>query len=144
MNSQAGQHFPTNSDIYKALTALPRLYDDTAWMATDLGHTAAGGLTWVHAAIERGSTSSPEHVLFFAGQGFLGTATPEPHPFTQVVGTDDDTVTVQYRWLIGEEPNSTPAGVGTVRYQLTNRDNGEPTVTALDEAPYPPLEPFEY
>ncbi|MDM2402140.1 LppP/LprE family lipoprotein [Mycobacteroides abscessus] len=142
MNSQAGHHFPTAGDIDKALTTLPRLRDDLVWVAADRGHSAAGGLTWVRAIIERGSTSSPEHVLFFAGRGFLGTATPEPHPFTQVVSTDGDTVTVQYRWLLGEEPNSAPAGVGTVRYQLTNRANGEPTVTALDQAPYPPLEEF--
>ncbi|SKH88179.1 LppP/LprE family lipoprotein [Mycobacteroides abscessus] len=142
MNSQAGQHFPTAADIEKALTALPRCHDELAWVAADRGQSAAGGLTWVRAIIERGSTSSPEHVLFFAGRGFLGTATPDPHPFTQVVSTDGDTVTVQYRWLVGEEPNSAPGGVGAVRYQLTHRDNGEPAMTALDEAPYPPLEEF--
>lgn len=144
MNSEAPQHFPTGLDIDQAIAALPRLAPDLAWVGSDRGNSAAGGLTWVRAIVEQGSTSSPEHVLFFAGRGFLGTATPEPHPFTQVIGTVDDTVTLQYRWLVGEEPNSAPAGIGTVRYQLTHRHNGEPTVTALDEAPYPPLEPFEY
>lgn len=142
MNSEAPQHFPTDVDIDQALASLPRLREDLAWLAHKVGHSAGGGLTWVHAISEQSSTSTPEHVLFFASRAFLGTATPAPRPFTAVIGTEDDTVTLQYRWLTGDEPNVAPAGAGTVRYQLSHRANGEPFITALDEAPYPPLEEF--
>lgn len=142
MNSEAAHHFPTDVDIDKALASLPRLQEDLAWLRWRVGQSAGGGLTWVHAIPARASSSTPDHLLFFAADAYLGTATPEPRPFTEVIGSEDDTVTVQYRWLVGDEPNAAPAGLGTVRYQLTHRDNGEPSITALDEAPYPPLEEF--
>lgn len=142
MNSEAPQHFPTDADIDQALASLPRLREDLAWLAHQVGHSAGGGLTWVHAISERSSTSTPEHVLFFAARAFLGTATPDPRPFTDVLATEDDTVTLQYRWLVGDEPNAAPAGVGSVRYQLAHHENGEPFIRVLDEAPYPPLEEF--
>lgn len=125
---------PSPEDIQAALDTLPRLRDDLVWIA-DAGDVVPGSeLAWVHAILAEGSASSPEHLLLFRGRRYLGTATEQPQAYTKVIGTSVDTITVQYRWLIADEPSSAPAGVGTVRYQISD------TIAALDPAPWPARE----
>jgi len=35
-----------------------------------------------------------------------------------VLASDQDTVTVQYQWQVGNQPPRCPNGIGTVRYQI--------------------------
>ncbi|NKY89517.1 LppP/LprE family lipoprotein [Nocardia veterana] len=72
------------------------------------GHCPA--LLWMTAQTPRGTASSPEHVLFFHDNTYLGTAAAKPTAFTSVTGSTDTSVTVQYRWIAGDEPNCCPAG----------------------------------
>ncbi|WP_157680471.1 LppP/LprE family lipoprotein [Mycobacterium dioxanotrophicus] len=107
---------------------------DLTWTAGQRG--GSGDLTWVLAVIAQGTVSTPEHLLLFHRGVFVGTATEEPRPYTRVTDVTDDVVTVQYRWIIDEEPFAAPAGSGTVRYRV-NVDG----VTALDPPPWPPEHP---
>lgn len=104
---------------------------DLTWAIGQQG--AAGEVAWVLAVIAQGSVSSPEHLLLFRNGAFVGTATPEPRPFTRVTDVAGDVVTVEYRWIVGEEPFAAPAGAGTVRYEV-----GTAGVRALDPEPWPP------
>lgn len=131
---------PSPADVQAAMAGLPRLRDDLAWSQYAEGASEAGNLVWVHAIVAEGSASTPEHLLLFKGRTYLGTATQEPRPYTRVLSTNGDTITVEYCWIVGDEPSAAPAGVGTVRYQLTD----EGTVTALDKAPWPTTPPVSY
>lgn len=125
---------PTPEDIQAALDTLPRLREDLVWIADAGDVLPEGGLAWVHAILAEGSASSPEHLLLFRGRQYLGTATEEPQAYTTIIGSEGNTITVQYRWLVDDEPSSEPAGVGTVRYRISD------TITALDSAPWPATE----
>lgn len=95
-------------------------------------HGGSGDVAWVVAVIAQGSVSSPEHLLLFRRGVFAGTATEEPQPYTRVLDVEGDVVTVEYRWILGEEPFAAPAGAGTVRYEVT-----ETGVKPLDPPPWP-------
>lgn len=125
---------PTPEDIQAALDTLPRLREDLVWIADAGDVLPEGQLAWVHVILAEGSASSPEHLLLFRGRQYLGTATEEPQAYTTIIGAEGNTITVQYRWLVDDEPSSEPAGVGTVRYQINE------TITALDAAPWPDCE----
>ena len=119
--------------VEAAVSGLDSLWGDPelTWAVGQLGRS--GDVAWVLAVIAQGSVSSPEHLLLFRNGVFVGTATQEPRPFTRVTGGVGDVVTVEYRWIVGEEPFAAPAGSGTVRYEVR-----EAAVRALDPEPWPP------
>jgi hypothetical protein len=66
---------------------------------------------------EGGTGSSPVQVLLFHEGTYIGTATECALPFTTVTGTSTDSVTIEYRWPRGDDPNATPSGLATVTYR---------------------------
>ncbi|WP_431969343.1 LppP/LprE family lipoprotein [Nocardia sp. bgisy134] len=70
---------------------------------------SCGQLLWVRA-VGGVSAGAPIHVLFFHDGKYLGTATFEPYAFTHVAGSNGDSVTVQYKWLVADEPFAAPQG----------------------------------
>ncbi|WP_454793833.1 LppP/LprE family lipoprotein [Mycolicibacterium lutetiense] len=128
--------FANGLDVAAAQAAVSGL--DSLWGDPDLTwaigqHGSSGDVAWVLAVIAQGSVSSPEHLLLFRKGAFVGTATEEPRPYTRVVDLAGDVVTVEYRWILGEEPFAAPAGAGTVRYEVTAAG-----AVALDPPPWPP------
>ncbi|WP_410870156.1 LppP/LprE family lipoprotein [Nocardia sp. A7] len=80
---------------------------------------SCGELLWVRA-IGGNSAGAPIHVLFFHDGKYLGTGTSEPYAFTQVVGSNLTSATVEYRWLAGDEPFAAPqGGPATITYSWT-------------------------
>ncbi|MFD3591659.1 LppP/LprE family lipoprotein [Nocardia sp. NPDC058640] len=71
--------------------------------------SCAGELLWVRA-IGGNSAGAPIHVLLFRDGKYLGTGTSEPYAFTTVAGSNRTSVTVEYRWLAGDEPFAAPQG----------------------------------
>lgn len=67
-------------------------------------------LLWATAETPMGTVSSPTQVLFFHDGAYLGTATAESYASTRVVGSTDDSVSVQYRWLGEQDANCCPSG----------------------------------
>ena len=98
------------------------------------GHTADCRLSWVLLSLDKATASSPQQVLFFDRNTPLGPATPQPRPYINVTNTGDDTVTVQYQWLVGDEPSCCPTGIGTVRFRIG--DDGK--LQAVDPLPPSP------
>ncbi|MFF1555576.1 LppP/LprE family lipoprotein [Rhodococcus erythropolis] len=84
-------------------------FSGQSWRATSAG-APCSTLVWVTADVEGATGSSPTHVLFFAGGEYLGTATANPTAFTQVVGGNDFTVKVQYKWLRPGDATANPTG----------------------------------
>jgi hypothetical protein len=82
------------------------------WWAEDASADrpgSCGQLLWVRA---KGgpSGSSVVHVLFFHDGKYLGTATSQSYSYTYVAGSNDNSVTVEYRWLAGDESAAAPQG----------------------------------
>ncbi|MFI6953913.1 LppP/LprE family lipoprotein [Nocardia sp. NPDC050408] len=77
---------------------------------TDASVGACPAILWVLAGTPRGTASSPWHVMLFNHAGYLGTATKKSTAYTQVVGSSDRSVGVQYRWLTGKDASCCPSG----------------------------------
>lgn len=103
--------------VSDAVASLPEYFDGVRWVAYEMGDPCAS-FTWVSATSEGATASTPDHHLFFADGVYLGTATAEPYSFTSVTGQSSDTITVNYRWLVGEEAFAAPeGGPVSIRYQ---------------------------
>lgn len=123
-------HAVSPADIESAVKLVPPLWGVHDWTVGRSEQNA--DVTWVLTVIAHGTVSSPQHLLLFHRGVYVGTATQEPRPYTRVLDVTGDVVTVEYRWLLGEEPLAAPAGVGTVRYQVSSQG-----VRALDPPPWP-------
>ncbi|MGU3434920.1 LppP/LprE family lipoprotein [Actinomycetes bacterium M1A6_2h] len=83
------------------------------------------------ASIDSATVSSPETVLFFHENTYLGTATLESYAFTSIVSQMDDTVTVDYKWRNADDANAFPTGgPAQVQYRWTGS-----SVDMLDDLP---------
>ncbi|MBU8817551.1 LppP/LprE family lipoprotein [Mycolicibacterium goodii] len=120
------------SEVDVAVAGLERLREDLEWRVSEAGGPTVAGVSWAHAIVPEGTVSTPDHVLLFCDGRLVGTATAEPRPYTRVVAASGDTVTVEYRWIVGDEPLAAPAGSAKVRYQVTADG-----VTPLDPVPWP-------
>ncbi|ETT25601.1 conserved hypothetical protein [Rhodococcus aetherivorans] len=101
---------PTSAPVASALASLSD--DDFAWQVEDATDAVVGqcpALMWL-VAVGGNSAAAPEHVLFFADGRYLGTGTSEAYAYTSVAAATDTSVTVEYRWLAGDEPFCCPAG----------------------------------
>lgn len=110
-----------------------------AYSGTDEGVGSCPALMWVLAETEGGTASSPWHVMLFNHAGFLGTATKHWSVYTQVVGSSDRSVQVQYRWLGSNDPSCCPTG-GPVVVTLTLGADGH-TVTPDRDFPTEAINP---
>jgi hypothetical protein len=103
------------------------------WTETARGHANGCRLHWVQVAPQGATASSPGQVLFFDRNTALGTATPDPRPFITVLPSGPEAVLVQYQWLVGDEPNCCPTGLGTVRFRI----GADGALETLDPIPIP-------
>ncbi|WP_283276359.1 LppP/LprE family lipoprotein [Rhodococcus sp. IEGM 1381] len=108
----------------------------SGWQLDEQGDPCAT-LAWATARIAGATSSSPETVLFFHDNTYLGTATAEQYAFTTVVDQLPDTVAVSYKWINPGDANANPTGgPALVRYQW----NGS-SVDMLDQLPPEVLNP---
>jgi hypothetical protein len=116
---------PTEDSIATEIKKLPA----AEWEEVIRGNTADCSLHWV--VVTSGYASeSPTQVLFFDHKSPIGTATPEPRPYTTITATGDDTASVQYQWRQGQDPACCPTGSGTVRFKIEGGN-----LKALDPIP---------
>ncbi|MFC9898054.1 LppP/LprE family lipoprotein [Nocardia sp. NPDC127579] len=105
---------PESTGVQNALAGL-----GDRWIAQQTSRSQPGScaeLLWVRA-VGGNSAGAPIHLLFFHDGKYLGTATSEAYAFTQVTADSADTVTVEYRWLAGDEPFADPqGGPATITY----------------------------
>lgn len=124
---------PAAATVQQAIAGLPAVSPGNQWKETQRGHARNCRLYWVQVSVTGASASSPQQVLFFDRNTPLGTPTPEPRPYINVTTSGDDTVTIQYQWIQGSEPNCCPTGIGTARFQL----GSDGKLSALDPIPGP-------
>jgi len=122
---------PTPATATAAIAALPPAGPGTTWREVARGHTKNCRLYWVQVSTDPSNSAAQSHVLFFDHNTPLGTATPTPRPYTTVITSGKDTVTVQYQWQQGSDEPGRPTGIAQVRYQLG--DDGK--LKALDPIP---------
>lgn len=120
----------TSPAVTNALASVPQYFDGVPWVATDIGDPCAS-FTWVRADIQGATGSSPVQWLFFADGRYLGTGTSEAYGFSFADSQSADTITIGYRWLVGDDPTANPTGgPALIRYQWDGSQ-----VTMLDELP---------
>ncbi|MGB3484971.1 MAG: LppP/LprE family lipoprotein [Mycobacterium sp.] len=125
----AGADSPAPDVIAAAIATLPA----GPWVETARGHADDCRLQWVLTTVDGGTASSPQQVLFFDRNTPLGTPTSDPRPYITVLPSGPEAVLVQYQWLVGDEPNCCPTGLGTVRFRIGAGGGLE----ALDPIPDP-------
>ncbi|WP_157850975.1 LppP/LprE family lipoprotein [Gordonia phthalatica] len=92
---------------------------DIAWRVYKQGSSMDCSLNWVQVFPEGATGSSPTQILFFDHHRYVNTATPKSTAFTHVSGSAwPGEVTVEFRWLIGDDTTAHPRGHATVHYQL--------------------------
>ncbi|MEV6656419.1 LppP/LprE family lipoprotein [Nocardia fluminea] len=105
---------PASTGVQNALASLQGSW--VAGQASTDQPGSCGQLLYVRA-IGGNSAGAPIHILFFRDGKYLGTGTSEPYAFTTVVGSSNNAVTVDYRWLAGDEPFAAPqGGPATITY----------------------------
>ncbi|MBJ8344124.1 LppP/LprE family lipoprotein [Antrihabitans sp. YC2-6] len=100
---------PGSAGVLDAIATLPSTND---WAIEDSSEATIGDcpeLGWITVS-GGASAAAPIHVLFFHDGTYLGTATSEPYAFTYVSAESADTISVDYKWLAGDEPFCCPAG----------------------------------
>lgn len=105
---------PASTGVQEAVAGL-----GDGWVADQASADVPGDcgqLLWARA-VGGNSAGAPIHMLFFHAGTYLGTATSEPYAFTHVAGADDTAVTVEYKWLVADEPFAAPqGGPATITY----------------------------
>ncbi|VAZ77432.1 Putative lipoprotein LppP [Mycobacterium persicum] len=109
---------PAADTVRQSIAAVPIEVPGSSWVEIARGHTRKCRLYWVQIIPTIASESTPQQLLFFDRNTPLGSPTPGPKPYITVLPPDDDTVTVQYRWRVGDESECCPSGIGTVRFQI--------------------------
>lgn len=120
---------PTGDTVTAAVGGLT---PETAggWREVARGHTLNCRLYWVQVSAGN-DPAAPQHLLFFDRNTPIGTATPQPRPYTTVLHSGNSTVTVQYQWQQSRDGAGQPTGIGQVRFELG--DDGK--LKALDPIP---------
>lgn len=123
---------PTQATVDSAISGLPPSPAGTTWQEVVRGNATNCRLYWVQVSAGPG-TESLQEVLFFDRNTPLGTATPQPRPYTIVLSTSENTATVQYQWRQDNDPPCCPTGIGQVRFQI----DSDGKLKALDPIPNP-------
>lgn len=111
---------PGPDTVRRAIAEVPVVAPGSTWVESARGYTRNCRLHWVKLTASDAMAATPEQLLFFDRDTPLGSPTPNPKPYTTVLSSGQDTVTVQYQWQVGDEPSCCPTGIGTTRYQITN------------------------
>lgn len=122
---------PDPGTVQREIAGTPPATPGATWTEVARGHTLDCRLYWVQIGSSTPQPDSAQQVLFFDRQTPLGTATPQPRPYTSVLPGGEDTVTVQYQWRQGDEAPCCPTGIGTVRFRI----GPDGKVEALDPIP---------
>lgn len=112
---------PTADTVHLAIETLPVATPGSGWTEAARGHTRDCRLHWVQVKPTKATAASPEQLLFFDHNIPLGTPTPNPKPYTTVLSSSEDVVSVQYRWQVAGDSACCPTGKGTVQYQIGPR-----------------------
>jgi LppP/LprE lipoprotein len=120
---------PAADTVTTAINALPPA-PAGGWHEIARGHTYNCQLYWVQVSAG-GDAKAPQHLLFFDRNTPIGTATPQPRPYTTVIGTREDTVTVSYQYEKSGDAPGQPTGIAQVRFQL----GADGKLKALDPIP---------
>lgn len=124
---------PDSRVVTDAVASLPTFngHGFQVYKAIDTAEGSCPALMWVETHLQGATASSPERVLFFDANGYVGPATDRNTVYTQVVGTENNGVAVQFRWLNSGDISASPTGGPvTVNYTL---DGGK--VTADRDVP---------
>lgn len=90
-------------------------FPDRSWSVWQTGNLC-GSLGYAELATAGGTGSSPTQLLLYNEGEFLGTGI-RCNALGQVIGSTADSVTVQYRWPVGNESNANMSGRADVTFQ---------------------------
>jgi hypothetical protein len=109
---------PSADTVRQAIATVPIAVRGSFWVEVARGHTNKCRLYWVQIIPTIASEKTPQQLLFFDHNIPLGSPSPNPKPYIAVLPPSDDTITVQYRWQLGNDEACCPTGNGTVKFQI--------------------------
>src|SRR5262249_19791307 len=109
---------PTADTVKQATASVPVEVPGSSWVEFARGHTKNCRLYWVQIVPTIASEANPQQGLFFDPTRSLGTPTPNAKPYISVVPVNEDTVSIQYQWQVGNEEPCCPKGKGSVKFQI--------------------------
>lgn len=126
---------PSAVPVSADATSIPPPLPGHSWTVWQTGNLC-GTLGYAELATAGGTGSSPTQLLLYNEGEFLGTGI-RCNALGQVTGSTDDSVSVQYRWPIGNDSNANMRGRATVTFQW----NGS-SVSMLGELPQEAMPPI--
>ncbi|NLG54889.1 MAG: LppP/LprE family lipoprotein [Rhodococcus sp.] len=115
--------------------AISRIAPPMAGGSWTVGQSTLDGcsdLSYVVLETAGGTASSPYQLLIFHDGVMQGTGTRCNLPYQSIVDSGEDYVTVNYRYIAGDEPNAAPQGSVNITYQWTG--SGVEMIGTLPEA----------
>ncbi|KAA0023747.1 LppP/LprE family lipoprotein [Antrihabitans cavernicola] len=119
VDDQGGPCLDPNSEAVQ--TALNSIGGFVAGAVSAGSQPNCPDLEFVSAETRGGTGSSSDNILFFHAGNFIRPATPRPTAFTEILGSDSDSVTVKYSWLVGDEPLCCPQGSAVIKFMWDGR-----------------------
>ncbi|WP_158019213.1 LppP/LprE family lipoprotein [Mycobacterium basiliense] len=109
---------PTADTVRQSIASVPVVVPGSSWVEIARGHTRNCRLYWVQIIPTIADQSTPQQLLFFDRNTALGSPTPNAKPYIRVLPPGQGTVTVEYQWRVGSDPECCPTGSGAVRFQI--------------------------
>lgn len=106
---------PESVPVASDAATIAQPFPDRGWAVWQTGNLC-GTLGYAELLTAGGTGSSPTQLLLYNNGEFLGTGI-KCNALGQVSGSTADSVTVGYRWPIGDDSNANMRGRATVTYQ---------------------------
>lgn len=106
---------PADVPLATNAASIAQPFPDRSWAVWRTGNLC-GTLGYAELATAGGTGSSPTQLLLYNEGRFLGTGI-KCNSLGQVTDSTDDSVSVQYRWPIGDDSNSNMRGRATVTFR---------------------------
>lgn len=106
---------PASVPLATDAASIAQPFPDRSWSVWQSGNLC-GPLGYAELATEGGTGSSPTQLLLYNEGRFLGTGI-KCNALGQVTGSTPDSVSVQYRWPVGDDSNANMSGRATVTFQ---------------------------
>lgn len=105
---------PSEVPVATDAAGITQPFPDRSWTVWRTGNLC-GTLGYAELATEGGTGSSPSQLLLYNEGRFLGTGIA-CNSLGQVTDSTDDSVSVQYRWPVGDDSNANMRGRATVTF----------------------------
>lgn len=122
---RCGTTNPAPAELDRAIASVPTDGPGYRWVTGAANFDSCNDISYMELDTQGATVSSPQQLLIFnRDMRFIGTGIKCNVGYQEVIGASRDRITVQYRYLTGDEPLAAPQG----STQVTFRWNGSRVV----------------